>query len=841
MPYKAATREFLGVRHNAHIKALILVFSLCVLGTLAIFLWGQLNAEVENSKSQSMLLARVLEEQTSRTFETSEVGLTSLAVSPAILGRAIALKEREAALAQVVSQIPFLRGIALVNAKGEIIASTQPDETGITISIERLVKSKQIVPKPGEARLGDLISGRSLSALTSSGQIAPPGVSFLPHVLCFEQDDGSIAYLIGLINPDAIANFYQSTLESSSYDSILMSYDGNLLASTNTGFTFPRSTELQTPVFKQMLAVHERGSYIGKGMFSEREIVSYRAIRHWPLLILVKEPYSAVLKRWKDGALIFFIITPVVLLLVVGLGNSVRKTRKLQNAARQAMDRSQARLAKSEQELAVLMRSVQELIFRTDKDGFLTFVNARWEMLTGQSSKQALGLRFEKIVEPQCRPQVKVLLDANSQQSLRTCQAFFSLPNGKEILCEIAVVPLVKKGQIIGFAGSAVDVTSRWKAQNELQTQLAFQHLLFETTPLPLLVTDENNSITLVNKAWEEFSGISALQIMGRYLSDFFSSDNASIQSITNKNILNSGVTAVIDSKIINSNGSYRDIQITKAAIKDARGQATGVLSIFVDVTDFRTAEQATREARDAAEEAFRVKSEFVANMSHELRTPLQSIMGFAELGQLRSRSSPQLSEMFNDIHSAGQRMLALVNDLLDVAKLESAVGVIHLEKIDLRGLIRPVVRELEPLQHQKQIDLRLQLDNSPLIAKADPVRFQQVVRNMLANAIKFSPIHGRIDIIGRFDDQGNICIDFSDQGPGIPAQEIDNIFQPFVQSSMTKDGSGGTGLGLAICRKIIDAMDGAISAKNKYDGGAIFRITLPARSAYETQPGDLI
>ena len=127
------------------------------------------------------------------------------------------------------------------------------------------------------------------------------------------------------------------------------------------------------------------------------------------------------------------------------------------------------------------------------------------------------------------------------------------------------------------------------------------------------------------------------------------------------------------------------------------------------------------------------------------------------------------------------------------------------------------------------------------MIAKADPVRFQQVVRNMLANAIKFSPNHGRVDVIGRFDDHGNICIDFSDQGPGIPPQELDQIFQPFVQSSKTKDGSGGTGLGLAICRKIIDAMDGTISAKNKPDGGAIFRITLPSRSVYETQPGELI
>ncbi|WP_177340841.1 sensor histidine kinase [Comamonas thiooxydans] len=841
MPHRAATRQFLGVRHSAHIKGLIFVFALCVLGALAIYIWGQLHAQAEQSKSQAMLLARVLEEQTARTFETSELALSSLALSPAIVDHDASAQERQASLAQVVSQIPFIRAMALLDRRGNVLASTQPGDRGATVPIESLFTEKIREPKPGAATLGKLIQGRNLSALSTSKDQSPRGVSFLPHVLSFLQEDGSTAYLVALINPDAVANFYKATLESLSYEALLLTYEGEPLASTNKGAAVQQSEALQTPIFKQMLLNGERGSYIGKGMLGEQEIVSFRTVRHWPLVLLVEEPYSAVVQRWKDDAFIFFVAGLALLFLVIGLGYSVHKTRKLQSAAHREMDRAQAKLARSEQELAVLMRSVQELIFRTDKDGRLTFVNARWEMLTGQSSKQALGLRLEKIVEPQFRPQVKVLLDAKSRQSLRTCQAQFALPNEREILCDIAVVPLTKHGEIIGFAGSAVDVTARWKAQQELQTQLAFQHLLFESTPLPLLVTDEAHRITIANKAWEEFSGSNSLQVMGSNLQDICASEDATKQLRTNDIVLASGQRTVLDTKVIHADGTYRDMQITKTAIKDVRGRPTGVLSIFVDVTEFRIAELATREARDAAEEAFRVKSEFVANMSHELRTPLQSIIGFSELGQLRSRATPKLGEMFYDIHAAGQRMLALVNDLLDVAKLESPVGSIHTEKVDLRGLIRPVARELEPLLHQKQIDLRLRLEDAPLIAKADPVRFQQVIRNMLANAIKFSPPHGRIDVEGHFDGQGNICVDFLDQGPGVPTQELDKIFQPFVQSSKTKDGSGGTGLGLAICRKIIDAMDGTITAANRPDGGAVFRITLPTRSAQETQPGELL
>ncbi|MFG0610477.1 PAS domain-containing sensor histidine kinase, partial [Delftia sp. WSY_14] len=271
------------------------------------------------------------------------------------------------------------------------------------------------------------------------------------------------------------------------------------------------------------------------------------------------------------------------------------------------------------------------------------------------------------------------------------------------------------------------------------------QHLLFETTPLPMLVTDADHRVVLVNKAWEDFFGRGRYAVLGHEIKGLHSRDDALLQIRSNQVVMRSGQRMVLEARLPHMDGSYRDVQISKAAVKDAQGQTTGVLSIFVDVSEFRAAEHATREARDAAEEAFRVKSEFVANMSHELRTPLQSIMGFAELGSLRSRGNPAMADMFNDIHAAGQRMLALVNDLLDVAKLDSAVGTIHLERTDLRSLIRPVVRELEPQQQHKLIDLRLELDDAPLIAKADPVRFQQVVRNVLANAIKFSPIGGRI------------------------------------------------------------------------------------------------
>jgi len=184
--------------------------------------------------------------------------------------------------------------------------------------------------------------------------------------------------------------------------------------------------------------------------------------------------------------------------------------------------------------------------------------------------------------------------------------------------------------------------------------------------------------------------------------------------------------------------------------------------------------------------------------------------------------------------------MLALVNDLLDVSKIESAVGAFHLERTDVRPLLRDVQRELAPLVSAKRMALHLALPAHPMAAKVDPLRFQQVVRNTLANAIKFSPEGSEILLHGDTDDSGAVRVSVRDHGPGIPPNEVEKIFEAFVQSSKTKDGSGGTGLGLAICRKIVQAHGGSIDAENMPGGGSRFNIVFPLIPVGETLPAEL-
>ena len=239
-------------------------------------------------------------------------------------------------------------------------------------------------------------------------------------------------------------------------------------------------------------------------------------------------------------------------------------------------------------------------------------------------------------------------------------------------------------------------------------------------------------------------------------------------------------------------------------------------------------AAQETARARDLAERASRLKSDFIANISHELRTPLQLILGFAELGATRVASPEMATSLFSDIGRAGGQMLTLVNDLLDLAKLESGVMTLQREPSDVAAIAADVVRDMQPLADSRDQRIRFTAEPGPLTADVDRFRFEQVLRNVLANAIRLAPVGSAIEVQMNAAGSAGVELRVADRGPGIPAQDLERIFDAFEQSSTTRTGAGGTGLGLAICRRIMSAHGGTIRAENRDGGGAVFVIGLP-------------
>ncbi|MCR4411045.1 MAG: HAMP domain-containing histidine kinase, partial [Thermoguttaceae bacterium] len=246
-----------------------------------------------------------------------------------------------------------------------------------------------------------------------------------------------------------------------------------------------------------------------------------------------------------------------------------------------------------------------------------------------------------------------------------------------------------------------------------------------------------------------------------------------------------------------------------------------------------RLEEQAHRMALEevyrAAEAANQAKTEFLANMSHELRTPLHGILSFAAFGikKAQTASREDLYQYFQKIERSGKSLLVLINDLLDLAKLESGRATYDFSTIDLRLVLLTVADELSPLAAQKNIRMAMPPAGTTPPVVADETKIAQVARNLLSNAIKFSP-EGSLIEIEAGTEGSRVWVRVCDRGVGIPEGELEAIFDKFIQSSKTRTGAGGTGLGLAICREILAGHKGRIWASNRPGGGSVFTFEMP-------------
>jgi PAS domain S-box-containing protein len=418
-----------------------------------------------------------------------------------------------------------------------------------------------------------------------------------------------------------------------------------------------------------------------------------------------------------------------------------------------------------------------------------------------------------------------------------------TLPNGRRILI-----------------ASVMDLTSQRAAQLEVERARQFLEEVLDSAPQPIFVKDSTHRWVVVNKAFCDLFGRRKEDLLGRGDEDFASEGWAVRAALTDDQALASPVPLQWEDHTAALNGSDRWIVRTKRGVR-LRDGSTYVVGVNSDITDLKHAqeelrrhrdnlqqlvEERTEELRDAvreAEAANRAKSEFLANMSHELRTPMHAILSFARLGMQRSEAedvpAERLKHYFARIDQSAERLLALVNDLLDLSKAEAGKMQYEFAEHDLACLLAGMVQETASLAGAAAVSVRLANEAGNRRVKCDALRLGQVVRNLLSNAIKFTPRGGEVTV--RIEAEAapgaGVCVSVSDTGVGIPREELESIFEKFMQSSRTRSNAGGTGLGLAICREIVAAHGGRIWAENREEGGSRFMFVLPV--ARTGAPGD--
>jgi len=353
-----------------------------------------------------------------------------------------------------------------------------------------------------------------------------------------------------------------------------------------------------------------------------------------------------------------------------------------------------------------------------------------------------------------------------------------------------------------------------------------------------LFVIDTNERIVLANQAFSQVVGQTTEKLLGcrAWKLPWEMPGAGAGEALADypwTRVLRSGtVESNVSIRLRCAGDELRTFMINCSRVFGNGGATRGVLVSLEDITPLELKEAELRQSRDAADKANSAKSEFLARMSHEIRTPLNAILGFADvLRRGFAENEQERQEYLGTIHSSGQHLLALINDILDLSKVEA--GRMELEKVRCspHQLIRQVVSELSIRAKEKNLSLEYSAPQGlPESITTDPVRFRQVLFNLAGNAIKFTP-KGSVRIVARMakvDQRWKLAVDVIDSGIGMSSESQGKIFQPFVQAdtSITRQ-FGGTGLGLSITRRLTEAMGGGVSFQSTLGKGSTFTMTI--------------
>lgn len=261
-------------------------------------------------------------------------------------------------------------------------------------------------------------------------------------------------------------------------------------------------------------------------------------------------------------------------------------------------------------------------------------------------------------------------------------------------------------------------------------------------------------------------------------------------------------------------------------------------IAFLTDISERKEAERIVAQAKEAAESANRAKSEFLSRMSHELRTPMNAILGFTQLLQMDIGLTDSQRDGLDEIHKAGEHLLALINEVLDLARIESGKVNLSLEPVDMRSLLDECISLAKPLASSRQITIQ-SVDWTRIWVHADLVRLKQVLLNLISNAIKYNRAQGNVHLSWQRARQGFVRITVADTGLGIPAGRIKELFQPFGRLEAEHSAIEGTGIGLSITRNLVELMGGQVGVESTIGSGSIFWIELPEAKAVNL-PGDV-
>ena len=534
-------------------------------------------------------------------------------------------------------------------------------------------------------------------------------------------------------------------------------------------------------------------------------------------------------------------------------------------------------LRQSEERFKLLVATVRDYaIFMLDPEGHVLTWNAGAERFKGYRADEIIGQHFSRFYPPEALATGLPAheLQVASETGVFEDEGWRVRKDGTLFWANVVITAMRDaRGELLGFSKITRDLTQRRLHEEDLRrSEERFRLLVEGVTEYAIFMLDPNGRISTWNSGAERIKGYTAADIIGQHFSIFYPEDARASGWPDHELHVAAEAGKFIDTGWrLRKDGTTFWANVTITAIRDDTGQLVGFAKLTRDLTETKKIEamesanqqreellDAERNARMTAQRATRLKDEFLATLSHELRTPLSAILGWTQV-LLRPESSKGPDEhkrALEVIDRNARAQVKLIDDLLDLSRVMTGKLRLDLHQVSFASVVEAAVDSAKPSADVKGIRLKAILGSSSQdIVSADSARLQQVVWNLLTNAIKFTPKGGQVQVLLQRVNS-HLELSVSDTGVGIPANYLPHVFDRFSQKdSSTTRAFGGLGLGLAICKQLVELHGGSIKAASQGEGkGATFSVQLPVsivqlsdQSAQrihptaETQPGEML